>query len=135
MIYIIEYIYVRRTPNVTRKHKRLVCIHTPDIHSILNSLVDHVEIVSINSLLFLTDAYFRKCNAFNIVWYAMLNKVQFCHQSTSTKIGALIESTCISKWSTIELKIELAKRVWSTLRQFLCSVRVPSPPGKSGTII
>ncbi len=43
------------------------CIHTHFVYSISNSTVDHIEIVSINPLFFVTDGYWWKYNVFNMV--------------------------------------------------------------------
>ena len=61
------------------------------IHSISNSNYVHVLIVSTESLLFVTDTYWRKSDN---VWsrFAMSNKVQFCHQTTGIKTSTLIET-------------------------------------------
>ena len=41
---------------------------------------------SLNQFTFICNRYWPKCNVFNIVWYSMLNKVQFHHQTlTDTK--------------------------------------------------
>ncbi len=42
--------------------------------------------------LFVTGAYWRTCDVFSIVWYAISNKMQFRHQTTGTKISTLLES-------------------------------------------
>ncbi len=47
-------------------------------------MINHVEIVSTNSLLLVTDSYWQNCDVFDIV--VMLNKVQFRHQTTDTKV-------------------------------------------------
>ncbi len=65
-----------------------------------------IEIVSINSHLFVTDASLWKCN---VSTYAVLNKVQFWHQKVQ-KLSALIKF--ISKWS-IEFENEWTKWVYS----------------------
>ncbi len=78
---------------------------TPFIHLISNFIVDHIEIVSINSLLFVTDAYWWKCDAFNIIWYVMSNKVQFCQQTTGTK------SKCIY-WVYIKV---INHKIWNPM--------------------
>ncbi len=59
------------------------------IHSIVDSTVDHVEIVSIIISLLFCDACLPKCDVFDIECYAtstgMSNKMQFCHQTTGAK--------------------------------------------------
>ena len=62
-------------------------------HLILNSTVDHIEIVSINSLLFVMDGHWWKCD----------HKVQFRLQTTGTK------NMCIIDWVYIKV---IDCRIW-----------------------
>ena len=85
-------------------------IHSTFVHSISNSTVYHLYIDSINALFFVPVVWWQKCHVFDIIWYLMSNKMQFRHQTTGTKINALIES--ILKWSTVEFKMEWTKVLW-----------------------
>ena len=58
----------------------LRCVHIHFIHSVSNSTVDHVEIISINSLRCIWNSCLTKMRC---IWHRML---QFRHQTTSTKI-------------------------------------------------